>query len=151
VDPTLRAERVLPLEQVLRQYQSATQLAALTLGSVTLSVLLLAAAGIYALMSFTVAQRRREIGIRAALGARPQRIVVGVFSRALGQLSTGIVIGILVAAILDASTEGEVTGSLGPLVLPAVAALMMSVGLLAAVGPVRRSLRIPPTQALREE
>jgi hypothetical protein len=42
-------------------------------------------AGIYSMMSFTVTQRRREIGIRAALGANPQRILAGIFSRALGQ------------------------------------------------------------------
>ena len=50
------------------------------------SVILLSSAGIYSLMSFTVAQRRREIGIRAALGANRNRILVGIFSRVLAQL-----------------------------------------------------------------
>ena len=66
---------------------------ALALAVVTLSVLLLSAAGIYALMSFTVTRRRREIGIRAALGAHPRRILASIFSRALGQLALGLMVG----------------------------------------------------------
>jgi len=64
-------------------------LGATTIGAVTGSVLLLSAAGLYALMSFTVAQRRREIGIRSALGAPPGQLVAAVFRRAFWQIGAG--------------------------------------------------------------
>jgi len=62
---------------------------------VALSVVLLSAAGIYALMSFTVSRRRREIGIRIALGARIGRVLAGIFARAMSQIGIGIVLGLV--------------------------------------------------------
>lgn len=149
VDPSLRVMSIATLDEVLREEQGALRLAALLIGAVTLAVLLLSSAGIYALMSFTVARRRREIGIRAALGAGPRRLLAGIFSRALGQLAIGIAFGTAFAPLLLAAT--------GPLnrdklaVLAAVSLLMLAIGLLAAVGPARRGLRIQPTEALRAE
>jgi ABC-type antimicrobial peptide transport system permease subunit len=116
----------------------------------TLSVLLLSAAGIYALMSFTVAQRRREIGIRAALGANPRRIVRSIFARALVQLSLGVAAGLMTAGLLESLTDGGLMDGKGAVVVPAVSALMMLVGLLACIVPARRSLSIQPTEALRD-
>ena len=66
-------------------------------------VLLLSAAGIYALMSFTVAQRTREIGIRVALGARPRRVLGDIFSRATRQLALGMLVGSLASGALFAA------------------------------------------------
>lgn len=66
----------------------------LALELVTMSTVLLSAAGIYALMSFTITRRRREIGIRSALGAGPRRLLMSVLARVLGQVAMGIVIGI---------------------------------------------------------
>ena len=151
VDPTLRLHQVRPLGQVMGQWQSGMRMAALALGLVTLSVLLLSAAGLYALMSLTVAQRRKEIGIRTALGAQPRRILAGIFSRALRQVATGVAVGLGVAALLDVATRGGLMGGEGAILLPAVAVLMTGVGLLAAFGPARRGLRIQPMEALREE
>jgi predicted permease len=151
LDPTLRLDRILPLDDVLRQEQSAWRMGAMAIALVTLSVLLLSATGIYALMSFTVTQRRREIGIRTALGAHPHRILGSIFSRALVQLAIGVVLGALAAALLDRLTGGELGGGEGAVLLPAVAVIMMVVGLLAAVGPARRGLRIQPTEALRAD
>ena len=112
---------------------------------------LLSSAGIYALMSFTVSQRRRESGIRMALGADRKRIVASIFSRAMGQLAVGAVVGIASGAALEqASGENLLRGN-AAVVLPVVALLMMMVGLLAAFGPARRGLRIEPTEALREQ
>ena len=59
-------------------------------GIITITVLLLSAAGMHALMSFTIAQRTREIGIRSALGAQPRQLLLGVFGRAMRQLSIGL-------------------------------------------------------------
>ena len=89
VDPNLQLRSVLTMDEILRKEQGVTRLVAAALAVVTLSVVLLSAAGIYSMMSFTVTQRRREIGIRAALGANPHRILASIFSRALGQLAVG--------------------------------------------------------------
>jgi predicted permease len=146
VDPVLHL-RVRPLTELYGSLRSASRFVAWGLALVTSSVLLLSAAGIYALMSFTVAQRTREIGIRAALGARPRRILGDVFARAVRQLATGLLAGSLLSGGLFAAT-GLGAGRAAALLL-AVAAIMLAVGLLAALGPARRGLRIEPTEALR--
>jgi putative ABC transport system permease protein len=150
LDPTLRLREVFTLERVMREEQAGWRIGGWGLGALTLSVLLLAAAGIYAMMSFTVAQRRREIGIRTALGAHPRQLLKSIFARALRQLGIGVAVGLGVAAFLDLGTGGEFTGGGGVVVLVGVAAFMMAVGLLAALGPARRGLRIQPTEALKE-
>lgn len=107
-------------------------------------VLTLSATGIHALVSFTVARRTREIGIRAALGAQPGRIIAGVFSRTFIQISIGIVAGTALAAALGGfSSKAEI------LILLAADAIMLVVGLTACAVPLRRALRIEPTEALR--
>jgi putative ABC transport system permease protein len=136
---------------VYRQEQMGIHWGALAFAVVALSVLLVAAAGIYALMSFTVTRRRKEIGIRSALGAHPRRILQSVFARALRQLATGVAIGSAVAWWLDAATNGELLGGRSLVLLPIVASIVLAVGLLAALGPARRGRRIQPTEALREE
>jgi ABC-type antimicrobial peptide transport system permease subunit len=118
---------------------------------VTLAVVLLSSAGIYALMSFTVSQRRREIGIRTALGANPQRILWSIFSRAVGQLALGVAVGLGLAVLLQELMEGELVRGHEAIILPFVSVLMMTIGLLAAVEPAQRGLRIEPTAALREQ
>ena len=123
--------------------------AAITAGP--LSVLLLSAAGIYAMMSFTVSRRRREIGIRAALGADARRVVTGIFGRASAQLGAGIAVGLAVASAFEWLGPGGTMGDKALIILPSVVALMFTVGLLAAIGPARRGLAVQPTEALREE
>jgi hypothetical protein len=147
VDPALQLEGVLPLAETYDRLRAPSRLAAWALGLVTASVLLLSAAGIYALMSFTVAQRTREIGIRAALGAHPRRILAVVFGRVARQLALGLLAGSLASGAL-VSLTGLAPARAAALLL-AVAAIMLAVGLLAALGPARRGLRIEPTEALR--
>ncbi len=108
-------------------------------------VLLLSATGIHSLMSFTVARRTREIGIRAALGASPRRIVAGIFSRAFIQLGVGVVAGSTLAALGGLGSQREV------LILLGADTLILLVGLTACAAPLRRALRIDPTEALRAE
>jgi predicted permease len=149
VDPTLTLESVETVIAAWEWAQQAIGSLGLMILAVMLSVLLLSAAGIYAMMSFTVAKRRREIGIRAALGADPRRLLVGIFARAAAQLGAGILAGLVFAAAFP-----WVTGDMGGrtfILLPAVSALMLTVGLLAALGPARRGLAVQPTEALREE
>jgi predicted permease len=151
LDPALRLTSIATLSDELRSEQIAMRLGALGIGAVALSVLLLATAGIYAIMSFTVAQRRREIGVRAALGADRRHILASIFSRAAMQLCAGVVTGLAVATLLDRATDGELTLGNGLVLVPAVSAFMVAVGLLAALGPARRGLAIQPTEALRED
>jgi predicted permease len=151
LDPRLQLRALEPLDVVIREEQRSMQLGALGIAAVTSSVLLLSAAGIYAMMSFAVTRRRREIGIRAALGAHPRWLLTTIFSRALGQLAVGVVVGLLLSAWLDMATEGELMGGERSLLLPAVSVFMVVVGLLAAFGPARRALSVQPTEALRGE
>ena len=151
LDPTLRADNLRTLDEIYRQQAVGNYLGASALVTVTLSVLLLSAAGMYAFMSFTVNQRRREIGIRSALGAQPRRLLAGILGRALGQVAVEALGGVLVALLLGYYLPVEEMGGWDvPGILPAAAALMIVVGLLAVVGPALRALRVDPTEALRD-
>jgi putative ABC transport system permease protein len=151
VDPTLQLIRVRPLDEMYAVRGRAMALMALAIALLTGSVVLLSAAGIHALMSFTINQRRREIGIRVALGADARRILTGVLSRASWQLALGVTIGLILALVLERWSEGEMMGGKGLVLVPVIAAFMAVVGLLAAAGPARRGLRVQPTEALRAE
>jgi len=149
LDPAMRMG-VFPLSDVYEQQQTAVRLVSLVVTLIVVSVLLLSAAGIYALMSFTVAQRRKEIGIRAALGAEPHRLLRSIFARAAVQLAIGVGIGLAAVALLDTAEGGTLLAGKSAVLLPVVSGLMAAAGLLATVGPARRGLRLEPTQALRE-
>ena len=151
VDPNLHLRNIRSLDEVLRSEQWISRLQAVVFGAVTVSVLMLSSAGVYALMSFTVSQRRKEIGIRMALGADWKRIVGSIFSRALLQLAAGAAFGVALGVMLERGSGSVIMRGNAAVVLPAVALVMMAVGFLAVLGPARRSLRIEPTEALREE
>jgi len=152
IDPTLHVDEVRTLADIYRAHRFGDNLGAITIGAVTASVLLLSAAGLYALMSFTVAQRRREIGIRSALGAPPVHLIAAVFGRVLWQIGAGAAIGVLAAYAAGRYVPIEQVGGVPiPGVVPAAAAAMFLVGAIASFGPARRGLRIDPTEALRSE
>ena len=151
VDLRLQLSWTSPLDALYRDYtRSGAQLAAVVF-LITGSVLLLSAAGIHALMSFTVNQRRREIGIHLALGAPARRILTSVLARATRQLALGVGLGLTLAVALDNVVGGRLTEGKGLLLVPGTAAFMLVVGLLAATGPARRGLSVQPTEALRAE
>jgi ABC-type antimicrobial peptide transport system permease subunit len=102
-------------------------------------------------MSFTVARRRREIGIRVALGANRNRILVSIFSRVMTQLGAGAVLGLLVAVGLEQTLEGDILRDYRAMLLPIVILLVMTIGVIATIGPARHGLRIQPVEALRDE
>jgi predicted permease len=125
---------------------------------------LLSLAGIYAVLSFTVSKRTREIGVRVAVGASPRRIVGTIFKRPLIQVSTGIVVGAFLVGLgsvvvrnhqpdtdfgMQTLAGGLSMGQLAGLI--GYAALMLGVCLLACVVPTRRALGVQPTEALRAE
>jgi len=146
VDPGLQLHELEGIADAHDIRQQNLRYLGLGIVAVTVSVLLLSAAGIYAMMSFTVARRRREIGIRTALGAGRRQILGSIFARACAQLGTGVLLGLVLAAAAD-----QGVGISNVALLPVVALLMMLIGVLAALGPARRGLAIQPTEALRDD
>jgi len=142
VDPTIRLTDVQPLTDVGGSEATINWTLTAVAWLVSLIVLILSATGIHSLMSFTVARRTREIGIRAALGASPGRIVAGIFSRAFLQISAGVLAGNALAALMGGSTRQV-------MLLLAADAVVLIAGLAACAVPLRRALRIDPTEALR--
>ena len=111
----------------------------------------LSAAGLYALMSFTVAQRKREIGIRTALGAMPGSIVGTIAKRAFAQLMVGVSIGVVLCAWMFSSPQWDSTihTEHWPLLVAAIATAVLAVGMFACISPTRRGLRVRPVEALK--
>lgn len=151
IDPDVVLRDVSTAEIARKQAQGMMRLIGVSLALVILSVSVLSTAGIYSLMSFTVAQRRREIGIRAALGANRNRILLGIFSRVLAQLGAGAVLGLIAAVGLEQILEGDMVRNYRGMLPPLVVLLVITIGVPAAIGPARQSLRIQPIEALREE
>lgn len=145
VDPTMRLMEVQPLTSVGGGEARINWTLTWVAWVVALVVMLLSAAGIHALTSFTVAQRTREIGIRTALGANPRRLMINIFSRVAIQVGAGVLAGTAIAASLGISSIQDV------LVLVGVDGAMLLVGALACAAPVRRALRVDPVEALRAE
>jgi predicted permease len=151
VDPSLFLRDVQPLNEALWATHLPLRLITAALVAVATSVLILSAASLYALMSVIVTQRRREIGIRIALGADRRRVLASIFSRAVLQVGGGVALGIAIAGIVLRFTAGEMKGFNALIVLPGVSLFMLAVGVLAALGPARRGLAIQPSVVLKEE
>lgn len=121
---------------------------------VALGVLVFAIVGIYTRMSFDVVQRRREIGIRSALGASPQHLVVGMFRSVFVPVLIGGGLGGVAALVLNFYLSPLLFSSGGgrplPWILPGVEAFILVMGAVAVSGPVRRTLRVDATEALRD-
>jgi hypothetical protein len=149
VNPSMQVLRAVRLSDFYDQQRSVWRYLAGGAAAITTSILLLSAAGIYALLSFIVAQRTREIGIRTALGAQPRSILWGIFARVARQFTIGGILGSAIAAAALAAAGLDFSRAL-PL-LGVVAMLMLLVGILAAIGPARRGLTIHVTEALRAD
>ena len=145
VDPAIRLTKVQPLTDVGGGEATMNWTLTSVAWLISAIVLLLSSTGIHALMSFTVARRTREIGIRAALGAGPRRIAAQIFSRAFLQIGTGVLIGAGLAAMLGFQSPTEL------LLLLGAVAVMLVAGLIACAVPVRRALKVHPMEALRDE
>lgn len=149
IDPTLRIEDISPLPQVYENERSGIVMMGWAFSLMTLSVLLLSAAGVYAMMSFAVGQRTREIGIRTALGAPARKILLSVFSRTLRQLGIGASVGLFFGSLLVLLSGLDREQAI--LVLFTTPAVLLLTGLAAAVGPARRGLKLHPREALHAE
>jgi ABC-type antimicrobial peptide transport system permease subunit len=100
-------------------------------------------------MSFTVARRTREIGIRTALGAPKHRVMLNVLGRAGRQVAAGVLLGSILAGAAFVALGLDVAAA-APLLL-LVAAIMTAVGLMASFGPARHAMLIEATEALRAD
>jgi putative ABC transport system permease protein len=158
VDPSLRLVNVRRANEANNDVLWVTRLWLRITLVLTGVALVLSLAGIYAVLSFTVARRTREIGVRVALGASPLRVVVATFRRPLLQVALGTLVG--TAVILMAATllqDTEFPGSERDLTLQGMAMIvgygivMLGVCMLACVVPTGRALNIEPTIALRTE
>ena len=152
-DPTLAVTRVRSFEQtvstVLAPRRFNTTLVALFAGA----ALLLAAVGIYGVMSYAVSTRTRELGVRAALGADPGDLLRLVLGQGAALTGVAVVVGIGAAAGASRLMRAMLFG-VTPTNLPtfaAVAVLLSSVALLATWLPARRAVGVSPVNALRDE
>ena len=154
VDPTLRLGEWQRVDQVLDEFLWFVRLWMRITIVMTAVALLLSLSGIYAVLSFIVARRTREIGVRVALGASRGRVIAAIFRRPLIQVGLGVVAGGALIA-LAATIETEMPGLSGDLslgqfaIVVAYAIFMLGVCLLACVVPTRRALSVEPTVALR--
>ena len=153
VDPHVPIQRVQTMDGFVAASAGNRRFALLAIETFALAALLLAAVGLYGVISGSVTERVREIGIRTALGASPGEVVGQVVRRALGLTVAGAAVGVLgalAATRLIASMLFGVT-TLDPPTYGAVVALLVAVALLAAWGPARRAAGVDPTVALRAE
>jgi putative ABC transport system permease protein len=141
------------MEQVVASTISRPRLYAVLLGIFSVIGLGLAVIGIYGVMSYSVAQRTREIGIRVALGAPRTQVIALVVRQSAVLTAIGIVVGLSGAALVSRYLEGLLFGvtPLDPMTFAAAAAVFASVALVAAYGPTRRATGIDPLIALRAE
>ncbi len=149
-EPGVLVDEIYPLDEVRRGEVLSELFFVVILVFVAFITMLLSVMGVYSLMSFIVSQRTREIGIRTALGADVGRILRAVFSRALGQLGLGAVLGGVIATwILRGETASEPTIEIASSI-GGVALLLIAVGAVGCAIPLARAIRIQPTEALNQ-
>jgi len=153
MDPDQPIYAIATLEEVFAGRASTQSIAALSLGSFALFALVLAALGIYAVVAYAVSQRRREIGLRMALGAPISSVRQMVVRQALVPVLVGVAVGALGALVAGRGLSGllyEVDAT-DPSTLGAVGLLFVAVAVLASYVPARRASLVDPARTLREE
>jgi predicted permease len=153
LDARVRYVNVRPYSEFVDPQYRAWRLGALLFTVFGALALVVAAVGMYGLLAFGVAQRTREIGIRAALGATREKIIGLVVARAVRLVAAGVAIGLLLSAALAPRLQDLLfdTPALDALVFGGVAVLLLLVGLAGAAVPAWRAVRIQPQEALRTE
>jgi len=153
MDRQLPLTQVFTIGQIIDQALWAARFGAILLLVFGLLALTLAAVGIYGVMSYTVEQRRQEMGIRIALGAQSQDVLRLVLGQGLVLAGIGAAAGLLVALFVSRAITALLfdVRALDPLTFSTVPVMLMCVALLACYIPARRATRVDPILALRQE
>ena len=143
----------MPLQEMVERSVAPARLQTGLLGGFAGMALLLATLGIYAVLSFAVAQRTQEIGVRLALGAQPAHVLGTVMAQGLKLYLLGVALGLAAALMLSQLMTHLLFGvsAADPLSYACVILLMAAVTLLACYVPARRAVRFGPMAALRYE
>jgi putative ABC transport system permease protein len=153
VDPGLPLYDVLTMEQVIEDSLAGRRLNLWLLAIFAGIALVLSAAGLYGVISYLVAQRTREIGVRMALGAQTRDVLRLVLRQGAGLIAAGLLLGLIAAFAFTRVLESLLYGvsARDPLTFAALAALLAVVALLATWMPARRASQVDPIQAIRAE
>jgi len=153
LDPDLPTANVNTMEQWLTASAGQPRLTSILLGIFAGVALLIAAIGIYAVLTYSVTQRTREIGIRMALGATPRRVLELIVSEGMRVVLLGLVIGLAGGVALGRTVQSLVygVGVRDPKIYFVVAAVLTAVALAACFIPARRAAVVDPMVALRNK
>ena len=153
VDPETPVVGVVTMQGLISASLSPQRFNVLLLGAFAGLALLLAAVGIYSVLSYSVRRRVREIGIRMALGATPSDVLQMVVADGMKPILLGVALGLAVAFALSRVVTSLIYGvrATDPLTFAGVALLLVAVGLLATILPAHRATRVEPVRTLREE
>jgi putative ABC transport system permease protein len=153
MNPNLPLAEVKTMDQIKDESMAGDRFSAFLFGSFAGLALLLAALGIYGVMSFAVAQRTHEIGLRIALGAGQNRVVRLIIREGMTLAAIGLLVGLAGAYAVGRVMHSLFTGvgALDPVAFAGVAALLLLSALLACYVPALRAAKVDPMQALREE
>src|SRR5262249_57864970 len=141
LDPDLPMAEVKTMDELVHASIAGDRFAAAIFGSFAAAALLLAAAGIYGVMSFVVAQRTHEIGLRMALGAGRGRVLGQILQEGMTTAAIGTAIGAVGAYFVGRAMRGMVygVGVIDPLAFTIVAATLLAAALVACLVPARRA------------
>jgi putative ABC transport system permease protein len=153
LDPYQPVAEIATMSQLVRGALARRRFSTALLGAFAALALALAAVGLYGVVSYSVAQRRQELGVRMALGASARRVLGLVIGQGLRPALAGAVIGLAGAVFLTRLMSGMLFGVApgDPLTMLAVACVLTAVALVASLVPARRALRVHPAEALRSD
>jgi putative ABC transport system permease protein len=149
--PTLVLDSVMTMDERLMSSLARPRAYALVVGGIAVFALAIAAVGLFGVLSYSVAQRSREIGVRTALGAQTRDIVSLVVRRGITITAAGVAIGLGCAALAGSTFSRMLYGvsPFDPVTFIAVPVVLMLAAVLACVAPARRAASIDPIRALR--